>query len=358
MEPTTDQFLRNDVLRLGREQIEFDNAVRDLPVDSVKAVARAFGLACSLGRKASEALCGWREVLEAQHGATAVSNAYVDMRRGEIHGNELFEAWNDAAKDGAHHDLERARTACVELFKGGITERERLGGVKTIMMEALGDYLRADMEGSRGGATGATTPGAQAGLGGSQRTPASERASGVSPTAPERTQGQPGGQDKDMWAWAQHVEDMLARQQTALNAVCREVQWLQVTQEEFARLAEQRETGVAGGAAREGGAQGGETLAEQVVAAIRALDATQPSGLKWTKEHEAQRTRAWAAAGLLKGPLGEAEAAASLDLLVLVVARLKGWGAAITAKGWRRMGEDGPPSGKGPACRWCAMQPA
>ena len=330
MEPTRNQFFSNDVLWLGRQQVEFDNAVRDLPTPSVKAVAKAFGLASGSGRKASEALRGWREVLEARHGAAAVSDAYVDTRRGEIHGGELFEAWNDAVKDGAHDDLERVRTACVELFKGGVAERERLGGVKTIMMQALCDYLRVDME-------GATTPGTQASRGGSQRTPASERASGVSPTAPERAQGQP-EEHRDMWAWAQRVEDLLARQQTTLNAVCGEVRQLQVTQEEFARLVGQRETGGAGGAAREGGARSGETPAEQVVAAIRALDATQPSGLKWTKEHEAQRTRAWAAAGLLKGPLGDAEAAASLDLLVLVVARLKGWGAAITAKGLERDG--------------------
>ncbi len=100
------------------------------------------------------------------------------------------------------------------------------------------------------------------------------------------------------------MEDLLARQQTTLNAVCGEVGRLQVTQEEFARLVGQRETGVAGGVAREGGARSGETPAEQVVAAIRALDATQPSGLKWTKEHKVHRTRAWAVAGLLKGPLG------------------------------------------------------
>ncbi len=81
------------------------------------------------------------------------------------------------------------------------------------------------------------------------------------------------------------------------------------------------------------------------MAAIRALDATQPAGLKWTREHEAQRTRAWAAAGLLKGPLGDAEVAASPDLLVLVVARLKGWGAAITAKGLER-------DGRGWAAMW------
>jgi hypothetical protein len=231
----------------------------------------------------------------------------------------LFEAWNNALKDGAHDNLERVRTACVELFKGGVTKRERLGRVKTIMMQALGDYLRVDVE-------GATTPGTQASRGGSQRTPASERASG-----PERTQGQ-SEEQRDMWARAQRVEDLLARQQTTLNAVCGEVRQLQVTQEEFARLVGQRETGRA---AREGGARSGETPAKQVVAAIRALDATQPAGLKWTK---AQRTRAWAAAGLLKGPLGDAEAAASLDLLVLVVARLKGWGAAITAKGLERDG--------------------
>ncbi len=51
------------------------------------------------------------------------------------------------------------------------------------------------------------------------------------------------------------------------------------------------------------------------------------------------------AAGLLKGPLGDAEAAALLDLLVLVVARLKGWGAAITAKGLER-------DGRGWAAMW------
>ena len=81
MEPTRNQFLSNDVLWLGRQQVEFDNAVRDLPTGSVKAVARAFGLACGSGRKASEALRGWREALEARHGATAVSDAYVDTRR-------------------------------------------------------------------------------------------------------------------------------------------------------------------------------------------------------------------------------------------------------------------------------------
>jgi hypothetical protein len=179
--------------------------------------------------------------LVVRHRATAVSDAYVDTRRGEIHGGKLFEVWNDVVKDGAHDDLERVRTACVELFKGGVTERERLGGVKTIMMQALGDYLRVDVE-------GATTPGTQASRGGSQRAPASKRASGVSPTAPERTQGQPEEQ-RDMWAWAQWVEDLLVRQQTTLNAVRREVRRLQVTQEEFAGSVGQRETGGAGGAA-------------------------------------------------------------------------------------------------------------
>ncbi len=77
-EPVPEQ--RRVVARAAASRVR-DNAVRDLPTGSVKAVARAFVLACGSGRKASEALRGWREVLEARHGAAAVSNAYVDTRR-------------------------------------------------------------------------------------------------------------------------------------------------------------------------------------------------------------------------------------------------------------------------------------
>jgi hypothetical protein len=149
------------------------------------------------------------------------------------------------------------------------------------------------------------------------------------------------------------VQGLQGAQEQLARTVFGQMQQMQGAQDQLARAVGQLEANAATGAVRSGGpqewgrggARGGDTAAEQVVAAIKVLEASPPSGLKWSRAHEAQRTKAWAAAGLLTGQLSEAEAVVSLDLLVLEVARLKGWGAALTAKGAEK-------DGRGWAARW------